>query len=228
MSAPGYFETTWVVLRKDLTAELRSKQTLATMLLFGFVLTFVFAFGFVTDPATNRKIIPGAFWAALLFSGALGIGRTFAREAEEGAFSAVMLSPAPRGAVLLAKILVNFLLTVLVLALAVPLMAVMLRVDLTGAVGVIAGSLALGALGFAAVGTPLAVMAVNARFAEVLLPTVVFPLVTPVLISGVKASAVALGSTIESDPTPFILLILAFDLVFGLGGLLLFERMVTE
>ncbi|MCA9558701.1 MAG: heme exporter protein CcmB, partial [Myxococcales bacterium] len=73
MNAPGFFSVVGVVLAKDLRTELRSKQTLMTMAMFGLVLTFVFAFGFVADPATNKKVLPGALWASLLFTGTLGV-----------------------------------------------------------------------------------------------------------------------------------------------------------
>lgn len=228
MSPPGYLRTVWTVLAKDARTELRSKQTLATMLLFGLVLTFVYAFGFVSDPATNKKVVPGAMWGALLFAGTLGVGRTFAREAEDGAFQALVLSPAERSAILLAKIMVNVALSVVVMAVVVPLLAIILRVDLTPHAGMIALQLLLGAIGFAAVGTPLAVMAVTARFAEVLLPIVVFPMVTPVLIAGVRGTSVVLGTAIEVDPWPWLQFTAAYDLCFGVGGLFLFERMVTE
>ncbi|MCB9538403.1 MAG: heme exporter protein CcmB [Myxococcales bacterium] len=228
MNAPGFFSVVGVVLAKDLRTELRSKQTLMTMAMFGLVLTFVFAFGFVADPATNKKVLPGALWASLLFTGTLGVGRTFAREAELGAFAALVLSPADRAAVLLGKMLGNLAMSIVVMVLVVPLLALMLRVDITATAAIIALQLLLGALGFAVVGTPLAVMAVNARFAEVLLPIVVFPLVTPVLIAGVKGTGIALGTTIGEDAWGWVQFIAAFDVAFGVGGLFLFERMVTE
>ncbi len=216
------------VLSKDVRTELRSKETLATMLLFGMVLTFVFAFGFVSDPKRNLEVIPGALWSALLFTGALGVGRTFAREAKDGAFSALVLAPIDRAAVLLAKCIANVLLIALVMLLVTPTVSVMLGVDLGPHAGIVALQLGLGALGFAFVGTPLAVMAVNARFAEVLLPMVVFPLLSPLVISGVKGTGVALGTTIGDDPWSWIQFSAAYDLVFGLGGLVLFDKMVSE
>jgi heme exporter protein B len=226
----SYVHAIRTVLAKDLRTELRNKETLATLLLFGGVLTFVLAFGLSNDPKLNRRIMPGAIWLALLFTGTLGVGRTFAREAEDGAFAALVLSPVPRGAILLAKILVNVLMTLTVIALVLPLLTMLLRVDLTGILGQLTLQLVLGAIGFAVIGTPLAVMAVNARFAEVLLPMVIFPLVVPVLIAGVKGTGVLLGTTFSATdaPTDWVLLMLAFDLVYGVGGLLLFERMVSE
>lgn len=216
------------VLAKDLRTELRSKETLATLLLFGGVLTFVLAFGLSNDHKLNRRIMPGAIWLAMLFTGTLGVGRTFAREAEDGAFTALVLSPTPRGALLLAKMTVNLLMTVTVIALVLPLLTMLLRVDLTGALGPIALQVLLGGVGFAVIGTPLAVMAVNARFPEVLLPMVIFPLVVPVLIAGVQGTGVVLGTVAGDDPWVWIQLMLAFDVVYGTGGLLLFERMVSE
>lgn len=226
----SYLGTVKTVLFKDLRTELRSKETLATLLLFGAVLTFVLAFGLTNDPKLNRRIMPGALWIALLFSGTLGVGRTFAREAEDGAFTALVLSPAPRSAILLAKIIGNLLMTLFVIALVLPLLIVLLRVDLDGVLLPVVAHLALGAVGFAVIGTPLAVMAVNARFAEVLLPMVIFPLVVPLLIAGVKGTGVVLGVVVADadNPLVWIQLMLAFDLFYGVGGLLLFERMVSE
>lgn len=216
------------VLAKDFRTELRSKQTLVTMLFFGLVLVFVFAFGFVNDAAANRRAYPGALWGALLFTGSLCVGRTFARESEADAFSALMLAPVDRSAVLLAKMIFNALLIILVMALVAPVLAMMLRVDIMSHGGMIAALIALGCAGFSVVGTPMAVLAVNARFAEVLLPMVVFPMVTPVIIAGVKGTGVLLGTTIGNDVSPWIQFLGAYVLCFALAGVFLFDRMVTE
>lgn len=224
----SFWQTVALVWTKDLRIELRSKDTLVTLFLFALVLTMVFTFGFASDPQTNLKVFPSVMWASVLFCGTLGVGRTFAREARDGAFTALVLSPAHRGAILSAKTLVNLVLTLFVTALTTPILAVMLRVDLTDVLGPVALQLLLGSAGFALVGTPLAVMAVNARFAEVLLPMVVFPLVAPVLIAGVTGTAALLGTVAENDPRPWFQLMLGFDLVYLVGGQFLFDKMVTE
>ena len=217
-----------VLYRKDLRVELRAKDTLVMLGFFALVLVMVFTFGFSLDPATNRRVFPSIVWALLLFAGTLAVGRTFARESRDGAFTALVLSPAPRGGLLLAKTLVNVTLTTLVVALAVPVVAVMMRVDLMPVLLPVAAQLFLGAWGFALVGTPLAVMAVNARFAEVLLPMLVFPLVSPVLIAGVTATGATLGTIAADDPATFVRLMAAFDVVYAVGGYVLFERLLTE
>ena len=223
-----YLGTFWTVLGNDLRTEWRAKETFLTMLLFGTVLAFVFAFGFTNDPVTNRRILPGALWGALFFTGALGVGRTFAREAEDGAFAALILSPASRSAILLAKMVTNMVLIALVMVLVVPLLAIMLRVDVSAELPMLAALLATGTVGFSVVATPLAVMAVSARFPEVLLPIVVFPMVTPVLIAGVNATGITLGTAIGDTPWPWMQFMWGFAIIFGILGLGLFDRMVTE
>ena len=223
-----FWRCLWVILEKDLRVELRSKETIATLILFGSVLSFIFAFGFIGDPATNLQVTPGVLWVGLLFTGALGIGRTFAREQENSAFTALALSPAPRGSILGAKVLMNFGLSVGSMILITPLTALLLHIDLTPFFWPLSVLIILSAAGFALMGTPLAVMAVNARFPEVLLPMIVFPLISPVLICGVRGCAALFGTSVDSDYWAWAQMILAFDLVSGFGGFFLFDWMVNE
>lgn len=216
------------ILEKDVKIELRSKETVATVVLFGVVLTFLFAFGFIGDPQTNLAVIPGILWAALLLSGALSIGRTFAREQENSAFTALALSPTPRSAILAAKVIVNIVMILGVMLVITPLIAVLMHVDLSGHVIGLSSLISLSAIGFALVGTPLSVMAVGARFPEVLLPMVVFPLVTPVMICGVRGSAALLGTSVDLNYMAWAQMILAFDIMIGLGAFFLFDWMVSE
>lgn len=228
MSFSSFWHSFKLILEKDARVELRSKETLATVLLFGLVLTFLFAFGFIGDPATNLIVAPGVLWAALLFTGALCVGRTFAREQNNSAFTALALSPAPRSAILAAKVIVNIGVMVAVMALVTPILAILLHLDLSPYIGGLSALLFLSAVGFALVSTPLAVMAVGARFPEVLLPMVVFPLVTPVLICGVRGAAALLGTSVDLDYGAWIQMILAFDIIIGVGGFSLFDWMVSE
>lgn len=224
----GYLSSLQLLLRKDLQLELRSKQTIMTMLLFGVVLTFLYAIGFETNPDVNRKVFPGIVWGALLFTGALGVGRTFSREAATGAFEALVLSGLPRSCLLLSKFLVNVLLVLLVMMIVVPLFSVLLRVDLTGVEMILVLQMIVGSIGFNAVATPLSVIAIGAKFPEVLLPVVIFPLVTPILISGVKGTGVLLGVMIGDSPWGWMSFSAAFSVVFLTIGILLFEKLVTE
>ena len=227
-SLTTFVRAAWVILEKDLKVELRRKETIATVLLFGVVLTFVFAFGFFENAQANLVMTPGILWAALLFTGSLCVGRTFAQEQESGAFTALALSPAQRAAILAAKVIVNVIMQLATMLLIAPLLAILLHLDLTPHAPALALLLGLSALGFALIATPLAVMAVGARFPEVLLPMVTFPLVTPILICGVRGASALLGTSVEQDYMTWAQLLLAFDLMIGVGGFFLFDWMVSE
>lgn len=229
--SPSFAEfarATWIILDKDLKVELRRKETIATALLFGVVLTFVFAFGFFEDAQANLVMTPGILWAALLFTGSLCVGRTFAQEQESGAFTALALSPAPRASILAAKVIMNLLMQIAVMLLIAPLLAILFHIDLTPHAPALALLLGLSALGFSLIATPLAVLAVGARFPEVLLPMVTFPLVTPILICGVRGASALLGTSVDQDYTSWAQLLLAFDLMIGVGAFFLFDWMVSE
>jgi heme exporter protein B len=233
MNPPGFVRTFTTVLSNELLTELRDKQNLVTMALFGVVLANVFAFGFTNDATTNQRIFPGILWGCLFFTSALGVGRTFSRESEDGAFTALILSPADRAGLLLAKTVINVCLSVMTMAIVLPLLVVLMDVALVDpdelpVTGIICLQLFSGIAGFAIVATPLAVMAVTARFAEVLLPLIIFPLVTPVLIAGVSGTGIALGNVVGDSPMPWLQFTWGFTLLFGVLGVVLFERMVTE
>lgn len=229
MKAPSRFWPCFkTILKKDLKVEMRSKETLATVSLFGVVLTFLFAFGFMGDPATNLVITPGVLWTALLFIGALSVGRTFAREQENNAFTALALSPSPRSAILAAKVVMNIVVMLGVMLVITPLLAILMHIDLSQYFMGLLTLISLSAIGFAFVATPLAVMAVGARFPEVLLPMVVFPLVTPIMICGVRGAAALLGTSADLDYLAWAQIILAFDLLIGGGAFFLFDWMVNE
>jgi heme exporter protein B len=233
VSAPGFSKTLMTILSNDLRAELRSKQNLVTMVLFGVVLAMVFAFGFTNDANTNRRVFPGIVWGCLFFTAALGVGRTFAREGEDGAFFALVLSPGDRSGLLIAKILVNIVLSCVTMAVVLPLLIVLMDValidpDNVAVTGIVCAQILSGVIGFAVVATPLAVMAVTARFAEVLLPLIIFPMVTPILIAGVSGTGIALGTAIGDTTLPWLKFTWGFTILFGVLGVVLFEKMVTE
>ena len=224
----SYLRAFWILFSKDARLELRSKQTIMTMLLFGVVLTFLYAIGFETNPEVNRRVFPGIVWGAVLFTGALGVGRTFSRESSSGAFEALVLSGLPRACLLLSKFVINVTLILLVMVVVIPLFAIMLRVDLTNLEMVLALQVLVGTIGFSSVATPLSVIAIGAKFPEVLLPVVIFPLVTPILIAGVKGTGVLMGVAIGDSPWGWISFSAAFSVVFLTIGILLFEKLVTE
>lgn len=141
--------------------------------------------------------------------------------------SALMLSSAGPKAIFLAKSLGNLLFTLVMELLTVPLILLFfdLSVDRPALLLLV---LLAGTVGFCFVGTLFAAMLVRARMKEVLLPLVVYPVVVPVIIGGVKATSGILNGYPTDEVVEWARLLLAFDLVFVVLSVWLFERMWVE
>src|SRR5262249_22907048 len=148
------------------------------------LLIFNFALDLTGDVV--RAVAPGVLWVTFIFAGMLTLGRTFARERERGALQGLLLAPLDRGALFLAKLLVNLILLGLVDAAATP--AFVALYNLTLRAGPLLAVVLLGTLGFATVGTLFAAVAANTRAREALLPLLLFPVLVPVIIGAVKAT----------------------------------------
>jgi len=90
----------------------------------------------------------------------------------------------------------------------------------------LAGVLVLGAVGLAGAGTLFGAVAVRTRFRELVLPLLLLPLLVPVLISAVRATA-GLLETGALPAAPLRLLLVA-DAVFWIASYVLFEFVLDE
>jgi heme exporter protein CcmB len=190
VARPGMFAQASRIAWKDLRVELRSREIVYTMAFFAGLLVVIYSFAFPqNDPRTIHAAAPGMLWVTLAFAGTIGLGRAFDREREHDTLRALMLAPIPRLSIFLGKAIA---ITVLVLAVAVvatPLMALFLNAPLFDYPGELTAVLALGALGFAVVGSVFAATLLKVRSRDVLLPVVIYPLLIPVFSAGTKATA---------------------------------------
>ncbi len=204
-----------LILRKDILVELRTREVIATMVLFSVLVVVIFAFAFNMDETRARLVAPGIVWVTVLFAGTLGLGRIFDREREHGCMTALLLAPAGPEAVYLAKALGVFLFTVLSEVVAIPLILIFVGVQLplSGLLTFCAGVF-LGTLGMVLVGTLFGAMLATARLRDLLLPIVVYPVVVPVIIAGVEVVEVALAGGAPSDAIAWLEFMGGYDLVF--------------
>jgi ABC-type transport system involved in cytochrome c biogenesis permease component len=93
----------------------------------------------------------------------------------------------------------------------------------------LAALLAAGTTGFVAVGTLFAAMLVRARSRDVLLPILLYPITVPVMIAGVRGTAVLFQAPPDWELARFWLALLVFfDVVFVTLALWTFEPVMTE
>jgi heme exporter protein CcmB len=225
-----FFRTAWLVLRKDVAIEAKSWEVVTTTLFFAVSCVLIFAFALVKDGRAVGDAAAGILWIAISFSGTLALGRTFERERYAETLRALLLVPAPRAALYTGKLMGMLALLGLAELLLVPLVALLFQASaMFSRPLLLAGLLAGGTVGFCAVGTLFAAMLVRARSRDVLLPILLYPIIIPVIIAGVRGTA-ALLSAPPDEPTAimWIGVLTAFDIVFVTLALWTFEPLMTE
>jgi len=219
----------WLVTRKDLLIEARSKEILYTTVFFAVACVVVFAFGFVREGRPVADAAAGILWIAIAFSGTLALGRAFERERQTETLRALMIAPIERPALYLGKLLGILILLAIVEAVIVPLVGLMYQAPLFAHATLMLGLLLSGTIGFAAVGTLFAAMLVRARSRDVLLPVLLYPITIPVIIAGVRGTASLLQADVDEPMARAWLAMLAFfDVVFVTLALWTFEPVMTD
>ena len=221
--------TALAIVRKDLRAELRAKQSVPAMALFSLTTFVVFHFG-LDRASLEGDLAAGVLWVTLLFAAMLGINRLLVAEQEEGGFDAFLLAPVDRTAMLLAKAAVLLLYLVVVEVVAVPAFALLLLGPGAGqALPGLLGVLALADLGIAVVGTLVSALAVQARARELLVPLLALPLLIPVLIGAARATSPLLAEGgAEALPGRWLAILALYDVVFGLLSYAVFDYLLED
>ena len=224
-----FFRTAWLVLRKDVAIEAKSWEVLTTTLFFAVSCVLIFSFAFVREGRAVEDAAAGILWIAIAFSGTLALGRTFERERYGETLRALLLAPAPRAALYVGKLLGMLALLGLAELLLVPLVALLFQATLFARPLLLIALLAGGTIGFCAVGTLFAAMLVRARSRDVLLPILLYPIIIPVIIAGVRGTAALLGAAPDEPAAIMWIGVLgAFDVVFVTLSLWTFEPLMTE
>jgi heme exporter protein CcmB len=228
----SFWRVVWIVARKDLAIEVRSRELINTTLFFAVSCVIVFSVSFVGEGGDGRALgdaAAGILWVAIAFSGTLALGRTFERERYGDTLRALLLAPGARAAVYVGKLVGIAALLVATEIVLVPLVALLFQANFFEHAILLGALLVFGTVGFASVGTLFAAMLGRARSRDVLLPILLYPVTIPVMIAGVRGTSALLGETPQLDMARlWIMLILSFDVVFLTLSLWTFESMMTE
>jgi len=216
------------ILWKDLLVELKSKESLLSMFTFGLLILVLFNFAFEPTPALKRAITPGLLWVTFLFSGVLGLNRSFAVEKENMAIQGMLLAPVDRGLIYFGKFGANLIILLVAEFLTLPFFLLFLNMPLFEHFWWITGIILLGTIGFVAVGTLFSAMATNVKMSEVMLPLLLFPVSTPILLAAVACIRNIIAGEPFSTYQNWFSLLVGFDLIFVVVSSLVFEYVVEE
>ena len=233
MSPGGSLPVVLAILRKDVRTELRTRQMISSMFVFAVLVLLVFNFTLFLDEVRALELGPGILWVAFVFAATLGLNRSFAIEGENRCLSGLMLAPAPRSAIYFGKFLSNVLFTLAMEGFVLPLFVVFFNLSLWELLSpsellTFFLVLALGTIGYAAVGTILAGVAASTTMRDVLLPVLLFPVSVPIVIGAAESTRLLFDENPDTSPWIWIRVLMVFAVVFLVVSWLTFEYVVEE
>jgi len=228
VKAPGTLAVAWMIARKDLAIEYRTRSAFFSSLVFS--LLGVSIFYMVWDPTAVRPIdmAPGVLWTIFAFAGLLGLHRAFGLELQTRAMDGLLLAPVSREAIFLGKALANLVYVTSVLAITIPAVVLFYNLEFGSGLLILGAIGLLAAVGLVTVGTLFSSMTVHTRFAELLLPMLALPFFIPVVVPAAQASAKLLVGASLSSVMPWIQVLVAFDLMFGVACVLAFPFTIED
>ena len=208
----GFLRPIVVLVWKDILMEVRSRELVVSVLVFGLLVAVVFNFALDVTSQRVTALAPGILWVAFAFAATMAMSRAFVREREQGGLEGLLLSPVSRDAIFLGKTLANFLFMSLVELALLPVFAALFSFSALSFTLIV--TIVLATLGFAVVGTLFSAIAVQTRSREIMLPVLFFPVILPVIIGAVETSSRAIG--VETTPgfSRWLPLLTVFDALF--------------
>ena len=214
MRAPGLLAAAWLIARKDLAIEFRTRSAFLSSLVFSLLAIVIFFFAWDPTAVGPLDLAPGVLWVTFTFSGLLAMHRSFGVESQDGALDALLVAPIPREAIFLGKALANLVFVLGVQAVALPALAMFYNVPLGDVLLPLLGIMLLSAIGLVAVGTLFGGITANTRMAELLLPVLALPFFVPIVMPAAQATARLLAGRPMEESLAWLRILLAFDLVF--------------
>jgi heme exporter protein B len=209
---------------KDLRSEIRSKETVNASLSFALVILMLFSFAF--DPSSDqvREIAGGLLWLVYAFAGTLILNRSFARELVNDCLDALISSPASGAQIFFGKCLANYLLLMVVECVSFPVFIIFYNARWPARWALLFLVMLLGTWGITVIGTLFSAMTVNLRLRELMLPTLVYPMLIPALMGAISLSTLLIaGEPLSADDTIWFKLLAGFDVIFTMLSLALVE-----
>jgi heme exporter protein B len=196
------------LLRRELRLSLRAGGDTVAALLFFVIAAALFPLAIGPAPETLGRIAPGIVYVCALLAALLPLDRLFGADFDDGSLDHLLLSGLPASGVAAAKAAGHWLVTGLPLLLAAGPIAVMLRMP-PEALPVLLLGLLPATLLLSLLGTVGAAVVLGARRGGVLLPLLVLPLTTPILIFGATAADAAAAGLSARPPLLLLSALLA-------------------
>jgi heme exporter protein B len=223
-SAGSFVRQVMTIAAKDLRSELRTKEALNASVAFSIVILVLFSFAFDPSSEQLQEFSGGLLWMVFSFAGALVLNRSFAREVQNDCLDSLLAAPIPASGLFLGKALANFALLMTIEIVSVPIFGLFYDVHWAGQFRGLLLVVLLGTWALTVIGTFFSALTVNLRMRELMLPTLVYPLMIPALMSAMTLTTDLLnGTPIAGDNLIWIKVLVAFDIIFTLLSVMMVE-----
>jgi heme exporter protein B len=217
------FRQVFVIIAKDLRAELRTKEAVNAALAFAIIILVLFSFVFDPGEEETKMFAGGLLWIVFAFAGTLVLNRSFARELPNDCLDALIAAPISGAVLFLGKALANYLLVMALELVALPIFGIFYYVKWYDHFWQMMLVLALGTWGITVIGTLFSALTVNIRLREVMLPMLTYPILVPALMGAMQLTVdLVNGKPIGLDSV-WLKLLISFDILYTAASLALVE-----
>ena len=217
--------------RKDLVVEWRTLDRTVGSVVFALIVLVVFQFALeIGDAARDaqQRLLPGVLWTMIGFVSVVAFARSMLMERQRDTWLALAVSPAGGSSIYLGKLLAGLLQLAVLLIVVLPLAAVFYNYPLSEHLQPLMGVIALHALGFAILGTLFSGVVARLGRGEALLATLLFPAITPLLLSAVTCTTAVLAGAPTESYQHWLLLAGGFDMLYLFIALATFEFILQD
>jgi heme exporter protein B len=218
-----------LVARKDLSVEIRTKESLNAAAAFAVAILLLLSFALDITSEEIKQNEGGLLWIVFAFAGALVFNRGFARELPNECLDALLSSPLSAGSLLVGKALANVVTLLVVELLSLVVFGIFYDVRWWIHLGSLAGAFVLATWGIAILGAVFGALTVNLRLRELMLPVIIYPLLIPLLIAVIELTKGLFPSAAAGvDLSIWWRVLVVFDIVFTALALLLADTILVN
>ena len=219
----------WLVARKDLAVEWRTKESLNAAGAFAVAILLLFSFAFDVASEETREFAGGLLWIVFAFAGALVFNRGFARELPNECLDALLSSRLSAASLLIGKAIANFITLLVVELLSLLVFGIFYNIRWWLHVSLLAVVFALATWGIATLGAVFGALTVNLRLRELMLPVIVYPLLIPLLIAAIELTGgLFTAQPLDGGQLLWVRVLVVFDIVFTALALLLADTILIN
>ena len=197
-------------IKRDILTNSRSLLDLISIVGFMILIIILFPLGLGPIKEKLNVVSNAVIWVGLILAIIPSLEKLLQKDFENGWLDQIATSPAPLEIIMLSKAISYWLIMLIPLIITSPIFAILLDMDLKNipwlVISISAGSLAISLIGLSG-----SALILGARKGNILLPILIIPLMTPILIFGV-----GVNEAVKINESPFgnLFLLLALTLIY--------------